>query len=78
MLRVPDFIVYSCVIILIEAMLKKFIDRESGKIVERTVMNAITIDCVVFGFDNGSLEVLLVQHGEGIRKGEWGFPGGWI
>jgi len=59
-------------------MLKKFIDRESGRLVERTVMNAITIDCVIFGFDNGSLEVLLVQHGEGIRKGEWGLPGGWI
>lgn len=59
-------------------MLKKFIDRESGKIIERTVMNAITIDCVVFGFDKGSLEVLLVQHAEGIRKGEWGLPGGWI
>ena len=59
-------------------MLKKFIDKESGKTIERTVMNAITIDCVVFGFDNGSLEVLLIQHGEGIRKGEWGLPGGWI
>ncbi|MFP9099624.1 NUDIX hydrolase [Flavobacterium sp. RHBU_24] len=59
-------------------MLKKFIDKESGKVVERTVINAITIDCVVFGFDEGSLEVLLVQHGEGIRKGEWGLPGGWI
>jgi len=59
-------------------MLKKFIDKESGRVVERTVMNAITIDCVVFGFDKGSLEVLLVQHGEGIRKGEWGLPGGWI
>ncbi|WP_330443954.1 NUDIX hydrolase [Flavobacterium sp. C4GT6] len=41
-------------------------------------MNSITIDCVIFGFDKGSLEVLLVQHGEGIRKGEWGLPGGWI
>lgn len=59
-------------------MLKKFIDKESGKVVEGTVMNAITIDCVIFGFDQGSLEVLLVQHGEGIRKGEWGLPGGWI
>jgi len=59
-------------------MLKKFIDKESGKKVESTVMNAITIDCVIFGFDQGSLEVLLVQHGEGIRKGEWGLPGGWI
>lgn len=41
-------------------------------------MNSITIDCVIFGFDKGSLEVLLVEHGEGIRKGEWGLPGGWI
>lgn len=59
-------------------MIKKFIDRESGRQVESTVMNAITIDCVVFGFDKGSLEVLLIQHGGGIRKGEWGLPGGWI
>lgn len=59
-------------------MQKKDINSESGKDTERSVMNAITIDCVVFGFDNGSLEVLLVQHAEGIRKGEWGLPGGWI
>lgn len=59
-------------------MLKKFIDRESGRVIERTVMNSITIDCVIFGFDKGSLEVLLIQHAEGIRKGEWGLPGGWI
>ncbi|PIF31850.1 ADP-ribose pyrophosphatase YjhB (NUDIX family) [Flavobacterium sp. 9] len=45
---------------------------------EQTAMNAITIDCVIFGFDKGSLEVLLVQHGEGISKGKWGLPGGWI
>ena len=31
-------------------------------------MNAITIDCVIFGFDNGILEVLLVEHAEGIRR----------
>jgi len=59
-------------------MVKKFIDTESGKIIERSVMNAITIDCVIFGFDKGSLEVLLVEHGEGISKGKWGLPGGWI
>ncbi|MBF4466070.1 NUDIX domain-containing protein [Flavobacterium sp. LC2016-12] len=45
---------------------------------EQNAMNAITIDCVIFGFDKGSLEVLLVQHGEGISKGKWGLPGGWI
>lgn len=59
-------------------MVKKIIDKESGKISERSVMNAITIDCVIFGFDKGSLEVLLIEHAEGIRKGEWGLPGGWI
>lgn len=59
-------------------MIKKFIDEESGKIVEHSVMNAITIDCVVFGFDEGSLEVLLIKHARGIRKGKWGLPGGWI
>lgn len=45
---------------------------------ENSAMNAITIDCVIFGFDKGSLEVLLVQHAEGISKGKWGLPGGWI
>ncbi|MCM5661433.1 NUDIX hydrolase [Galbibacter mesophilus] len=59
-------------------MIKKFIDRESGKITEQKVMNAITIDCVIFGFNEGKLEVLLVEHAEGISKGQWGLPGGWI
>jgi len=59
-------------------MLKKFIDQESGRVVERSVMNSNTIDCVVFGFDKGSLEVLLIQHADGISKGQWGLPGGWI
>ncbi|MCF4101107.1 NUDIX domain-containing protein [Gillisia sp. M10.2A] len=57
---------------------KKVFEKESGKIVEHTVMNSITIDCVVFGFDKGSLEVLLVEHAEGISKGKWALPGGWI
>lgn len=42
------------------------------------VMRDITIDCVIFGYDNGSLKVLLVQHGEGVSIGQWGLPGGWI
>lgn len=41
-------------------------------------MQSITIDCVVFGFEKGSLEVLLVKHAEGISKGKWALPGGWI
>ncbi|MCF8714732.1 NUDIX hydrolase [Joostella atrarenae] len=59
-------------------MIKKFIDSESGKIVEEKVMNAITIDCAIFSFEEGKLEVLLIQHAEGISKGKWGLPGGWI
>ncbi|APS38625.1 NUDIX hydrolase [Salegentibacter sp. T436] len=42
------------------------------------VMSSITIDCCVFSFEKSYLEVLLVQHGEGISKGKWGLPGGWI
>ncbi|MGJ5641337.1 NUDIX hydrolase [Formosa sp. S-31] len=59
-------------------MIKKFIDEESGKIIESSVVNAITIDCVVFGFDKGHLKVLLIEHAEGISKGKWALPGGWI
>lgn len=42
------------------------------------VIDALSIDCLLFGFKNGSLDVLLVQHGEGISKGRWALPGGWI
>lgn len=42
------------------------------------VIDAISIDCVIFGFNNGTLEALLVQHGQGDSKGQWGLPGGWI
>ncbi|SFU33097.1 ADP-ribose pyrophosphatase YjhB, NUDIX family [Pustulibacterium marinum] len=59
-------------------MVKQFIDEESGKIIEKSVINAITIDCVIFTFDNGNLEVLLIQHANGISKGKWALPGGWI
>jgi hypothetical protein len=45
---------------------------------ESEVMSSITIDCCVFSFEKGNLEVLLVQHGQGISKGKWGLPGGWI
>ncbi|MDT0676340.1 NUDIX hydrolase [Autumnicola musiva] len=59
-------------------MEKTLINEESGEMVKTSVMSTITIDCVIFGFENGSLEILLVKHGRGIRKGEWGLPGGWI
>ena len=42
------------------------------------LIETISIDCLVFGLNKGQLEILLVQHGEGIREGCWGLPGGWI
>jgi hypothetical protein len=59
-------------------MKKNLIIEESGELIETPVMSSITIDCVIFGFQEGSLEVLLVKHAIGIRKGKWGLPGGWI
>lgn len=59
-------------------MKKTLLNTDSGEFVEASVINSVTIDCVIFGFEKGSLEVLLVKHAEGISKGKWGLPGGWI
>lgn len=42
------------------------------------IIDALSIDCVIFGFKNAGLSVLLVKHGQGITKGQWALPGGWI
>jgi 8-oxo-dGTP diphosphatase len=42
------------------------------------VIDALSIDCMIFGFKKNELDILLVQHGEGISKGKWALPGGWI
>jgi 8-oxo-dGTP diphosphatase len=39
---------------------------------------ALTVDCVVFGFDEGALKVLLIRRGiEPFRK-RWALPGGFV
>lgn len=43
-----------------------------------TIIDALSIDCLIFGFKESELDILLVQHGEGISKGKWALPGGWI
>ena len=37
---------------------------------------ALTVDCVVFGFDEGELKVLLIQRALDPFKGRWALPGG--
>lgn len=42
------------------------------------VIEALSIDCLIFGFRDEKLDVLLIKHAEGISKGRWALPGGWI
>lgn len=39
---------------------------------------AVTVDCVIFGFDRGDLKVLLTKRGIEPFLGQWAFPGGFI
>ena len=39
---------------------------------------ALTVDCVVFGFDEGELLVLLIQRALEPFKGSWALPGGFV
>jgi len=42
------------------------------------IIDALSIDCLIFGFRNSELDILLIRHAEGISKGRWALPGGWI
>ena len=59
-------------------MKKELVYRETLHPGTKEVMKSVTIDCTIFGFENGHLEVLLVKHAQGISAGKWGLPGGWI
>ena len=39
---------------------------------------SVTTDCVIFGFDEAGLSVLLVERGLEPYKGCWAFPGGFL
>ena len=39
---------------------------------------ALTVDCVVFGFDESELKVLLIERGQEPFKGRWALPGGFM
>ena len=39
---------------------------------------ALTVDCVVFGYDEGDLKVLLIERGLEPFKGCWALPGGFV
>jgi 8-oxo-dGTP diphosphatase len=39
---------------------------------------AVAVDCVIFGFDEGELKVLLIERSTKTFRGEWALPGGFI
>ncbi len=39
---------------------------------------ALTVDCVVFGYDERELKVLLIERGLDPFKGRWALPGGFV
>jgi 8-oxo-dGTP diphosphatase len=39
---------------------------------------ALTVDCVVFGFDEGELKVLLIERALEPFQGKWALPGGFV
>src|SRR5215510_1041876 len=39
---------------------------------------ALTVDCVVFGFDDANLKALLIQRDLPPFKGKWALPGGFV
>lgn len=39
---------------------------------------ALTTDCVIFGYEEQELKVLLIERGNDPYKGSWAFPGGFI
>ncbi|PVX45636.1 NUDIX domain-containing protein [Flavobacterium sp. 103] len=49
-----------------------------NKDIKEPAIEGVTIDCVIFGFNKESLEILLVQHAEGESVGKWGLLGGWL
>jgi len=41
-------------------------------------MHNLSVDNLIFGCEDNTLEIFLVQHGEGKSKGQWGLPGDWM
>lgn len=39
---------------------------------------SVTVDCVVFGLDDGELKLMLIRRGEEPFAGDWALPGGFV
>ncbi len=44
----------------------------------KNIIKNLSVDCVVFGFENNQLEILLIKRKRNPGKGKWALPGGFI
>ncbi len=42
------------------------------------IIEDLSIDCIIFGFQESQLHVMLVQHADGLIKDQWALPGGFV
>lgn len=50
----------------------------TGKYCYRYPHPAVSADCVLFGYENSRLYVLLIERGNEPYRGSWAFPGGFM
>jgi len=44
----------------------------------KEIIKNLSVDCVIFGFERGCMEVLLIRRAINPQKGMWALPGGFI
>lgn len=42
------------------------------------IIEDLSIDCIIFGFQGSKLQVMLVKHADGLIKDQWALPGGFV
>jgi ADP-ribose pyrophosphatase YjhB (NUDIX family) len=52
--------------------------QETNNKYSSDLIEDLSIDCLIFGFQESQLKVLLVKHAEGIIKDQWALPGGFV
>ena len=51
---------------------------QNDTLLHTVLIEDLSIDCLIFGFQESQLKVLLVKHAEGIIKDQWALPGGFV
>ena len=44
----------------------------------KDIIKNVSTDCVIFGFEKSSIEVLVYKRAQNPSKGEWALPGGFL